>query len=80
MVLHSEYEELLLAGGATPDDKENTAFSVGQGFWQITVMSFGLCNAQATFQRLMEAIFRSLTYESCLVCLDNVTVNGCAFW
>ncbi|XP_017464168.1 PREDICTED: RNA-directed DNA polymerase homolog, partial [Rhagoletis zephyria] len=27
------------------EDKEKTAFSVGDGLWQFTVMPFGLCNA-----------------------------------
>ena len=33
-----------------PEDREKTAFSVGKGLWQYTVMPFGLCNAPATFQ------------------------------
>jgi len=32
-----------------PEDKEKTAFSIGKGLWQFIVMSFGLCNAPATF-------------------------------
>jgi len=26
-----------------PEDKEKTAFSIGKGLWQFTVMPFGLC-------------------------------------
>jgi hypothetical protein len=62
-----------------PDDKEKTAFSTGQGLWHFTVMAFGLCNAPATFERLMETVLRSLTYDSCLVYLGDVIVIGHTF-
>ena len=35
-------------------DKEKTAFTAGRGLWQFCVTSFGLCNAPATFEGLME--------------------------
>jgi hypothetical protein len=44
-----------------PDDREKRAFSTGQQLWQFTVMPFGLCNAPATFERLMETVLRGLT-------------------
>ena len=62
-----------------PEDKEKTAFSTGQGLWQFTVMPFGLCNAPATFERLMESVPRGLTYDACLVYLDDVIVIGRTF-
>jgi hypothetical protein len=62
-----------------PEDKEKTAFSTGQGQRQFTVMPFGLCNAPAAFERLMESVLRGLTYEPCLVYLDDVIVIGCTF-
>jgi hypothetical protein len=62
-----------------PDDKEKTAFSMGQGLWKFIIIPFGLCNAPATFERLMETVLRGLTYDSCLVYLDDVIVKGCTF-
>jgi hypothetical protein len=59
-----------------PDDKDKTAFLAGQVLWQFTVVPFGLCNAPATFERLMETVLRGLTYNSCLVYLDDVILVG----
>lgn len=60
-------------------DKEKTAFTIGAGLWQFTVMPFGLCNAPATFERLMETILRGLSWKTCLVYLDDVIVFGRTF-
>jgi hypothetical protein len=43
--------------GLVAEDKLKTAFSYpGEGLWQFTVMIFGLCNAPATFERLIERV------------------------
>ena len=56
------------------DAKEKTAFTIYQrGLWQFKVLPFGLCNAPATFQRLMEAV---LPPELALVYLDDIIVFG----
>ena len=62
-----------------PADKEKTTFSSGQGLWQFTIMPFGLCNAPATFERLMEAALRGLPWDICLVYLDDIIVHARSF-
>ena len=37
-------------------------------------MPFGLYNAPATFERVMEQILRELFYKVCLVYLDNIII------
>ena len=58
------------------DAKEKTAFSAGCGLWQYTVMPFGLCNAPATFERLMEQVLVGLPPSTALVYLDDILVPG----
>ncbi|GFX35073.1 retrovirus-related Pol polyprotein from transposon 412 [Trichonephila clavipes] len=62
-----------------PEDREKTAFTSGQGIWQFKVMPFGLCNAPATFERLMETVLKGLTFEACLIYLDDVVIGGRTF-
>jgi hypothetical protein len=57
-------------------DKEKTAFTAGEGLWQIVVMPFGLSNAPATFERLMERVLQGLPWTVCLVYLDDVIVHA----
>ena len=57
-------------------DKEKTAFGVNGGLWQFNVMPFGLCNAPATFERLMERVLKGLQWKSCLIYLDDIIVMG----
>ena len=55
--------------------KQYTAFTVGNlGFFECEHMSFGLCNAPATFQRLMQNCLGELNLIYCLIYLENVIV------
>ena len=56
--------------------KEKTAFSAGRGLWQFRVMPFGLCNAPATFERLMEHVLSGLPLSVALVYIDDILVPG----
>ena len=62
-----------------PDDKEKTAFSTGCGLWNFRTMPFGLCNAPATFERLMDLVLKGLPWTTCLVYLDDILSHGKSF-
>ena len=62
------------------DDKAKTAFSVGNlGFYECNRMAFGLTNAPATFQRLMERCMGELNLKECLIFLDDILVFSQSF-
>ena len=42
-------------------------------------MPFGLCNAPATFQRLMDLMLAGLQWYNCLVYLDGILIIGKTF-
>ena len=53
---------------------EKTAFVTREGTFAFNVMPFGLCNAGATFQRLMDLLMAGITYKICLVYLDDIII------
>lgn len=57
-----------------PEDIEKTAFTVPFGLFEYTRLPFGLSNAPATFQRLMQRCFGDLCYSSVLIYLDDIIV------
>ena len=60
-------------------DRPKTAFCTTEGLFQLRVMPFGLCNAPATFQRLMDLVLSGLQWSQCLVYLDDIIVLGKTF-
>ena len=62
------------------DDKNRTAFQVGNlGFFEFNRMPFGLCNAPATFQRLMERCMGEMNLRDCLIYLDDIIIFSSNF-
>ena len=57
-------------------DRDKTVFCTTEGLFEFKVMPFELCNAPATFQRLMDFILAGLKWAHCLVYLDDVIVLG----
>ena len=57
-----------------PKDSEKTAFSTEQGHFEFKRMPFGLKNAPATFQRIMDEVLRGLFEDTCLVYLDDIII------
>ncbi len=59
-----------------PEDAEKTAFVTHRGLFEWTRMPFGLCNAPATFCRLMEMVLADIVWSQCLVYLDDILAFG----
>ena len=61
------------------EDRENTAFSVPQGKYQFKVTPFGLCNAGASYQRMMDICLSGLPHDRILAYLDDIVVFSSSF-
>jgi len=73
--LASGYHQVAVA----KEDQEKTGFVTPWGHYEYTVMPFGLCNAPATFQRLMALVFSCLIGLDCLIYLDDIIIFAPTF-
>lgn len=63
-----------------PRDRELTAFRTPDGsLYQYNSLSFGLCNAPASFQRAMDSVFADIKWDSVFVYLDDIIVFSKTF-
>ncbi|WVZ89089.1 LOW QUALITY PROTEIN: hypothetical protein U9M48_035543 [Paspalum notatum var. saurae] len=62
-----------------PDDQSKTTFTCPYGTFAYRQLSFGLCNASASFQRCMMAIFSDLIKNIMEVFMDDFSVYGKTF-
>ena len=65
-----------LACPVKESDRHLTAINTEFGLYEFCYLPQGLCNAGATFSRLMEAVLRGMTPERCLIYLDDVLSFG----
>ena len=63
----------------TPEDQEKTTFTCPYGTFAFRRMSFGLCNAPATFQRCMMSIFSDMVEDTIEVFIDDFSMVGDLF-
>ena len=62
-----------------PRDREKTAFITRYGIYEFNVMPFGLCNAPATFQRLMDHVYDGIAWKFVVVYLDDTIIFSRTF-
>ena len=73
------FSTLDLASGYWQVSLSKAAFATHSGLFQFRVMPFGLCNAPATFERLMDRVLQGLRWNRCLVYLDDIISFGGTF-
>src|SRR3954468_19087124 len=72
---YSGYNQIAIA----PEDQEKITFTCPYGTFAYRRMPFGLCNAPATFQRCMMAIFSDMVEKFMEIFMDDFTVTGDSF-
>ncbi|KAM6594465.1 hypothetical protein CsatA_002168 [Cannabis sativa] len=72
---YSGYNQISIA----PEDQEKTTFTCPYGTFAFRRMPFGLCNAPATFQRCMMAIFSDMAESILEIFMDDFSIYGESF-
>src|SRR5215469_11632993 len=73
--LFSGYNQI----GLTLEAQLRSAFVIKRGHYQFTRMAFGLCNAPATFQRVMNEIFEDYVNKFMTVYIDDIEIYSTTF-
>lgn len=60
--------------GMDPDSIQKTAFATCHGLFEFLSLPFGLKNAAASFQRLMETVLENIKGKFCFVYIDDIVV------
>ncbi|KAI5322760.1 hypothetical protein L3X38_031832 [Prunus dulcis] len=72
MHAYSGYNQIMMHG----DDKAKTSFIIERGTYCYKVMPFGLKNAEATYQRLVNKIFKEQIGKTMEVYVDDMLVKA----
>ncbi|CAA0837944.1 Unknown protein, partial [Striga hermonthica] len=72
MDAYSGYNQILM----DPEDSEHTLFYSARGLYCYTMMSFGLKNAGATYQRLVNKMFATMIGRTMEVYVDDMLVKS----
>ena len=68
----SRYNQIKVA----EEDQEKTAFIISQGLYCYKIMPFGLKNARATYQRLVNKMFNKQIGRNIEVYVDDMLVKS----
>ena len=68
--MRSSYHQVELEAA----DADKTAFICREGMFKFVTTPFGLCNAGATFQRVIDMVLSGLSFDVCLAYIDDVII------
>lgn len=61
------------------ESRVKSAFITHQGLHEFVRMPFGMCNAPATFQRLIEVVLAGLLWKNCFAYIDDLLICSQTF-
>ena len=67
---NSRYWQITVAG----EDRPKTTSTCHSGTYQFNRMPFGLVNAPATFQSILDILLSGYSWKSCLIYLDDIII------
>lgn len=62
------------------ESRQKSAFITHCGLYEFIRMPFGLCNAPATFQRLMQTVLSGLEWDPCFSYIDDINSLSYLWW